>query len=46
VFNPCIRQISWRRKSQPTSVFLPEEVHDSGAWWAIVHGVAKESDTT
>ena len=29
---------SWRRKWQPTSVFLPGESH--GAWQATVHGVA------
>ena len=23
-----------------------ENPTDSGAWWAIIHGVAKESDTT
>ena len=23
-----------------------ENPMDSGAWWAIIHGVAKESDTT
>ena len=35
---------SWRRKWQPTPVFLPGESH-RGAWRATVHGVA-ESDTT
>ena len=31
----------WRRKWQPTAVFLPGESMDRGAWWAAVHGVAK-----
>ena len=33
----------WRRKWQPTPVFLPGDVHprDGGAWWAAVHGVAQ-----
>ena len=29
--------LPWRRKWQPTPVFLPGE----GAWWATVHGVTK-----
>ena len=35
----------WRRKWQPTPVFLPGESRDGGAWWAAVCGVT-ESDTT
>ena len=31
----------WRRKWQPTPVFLPGESMDGGAWWAVVYGVAK-----
>ena len=34
-------KITWRRKWQPTPVFLPGLSMDRGAWWAIVHGVAK-----
>ena len=30
----------WRRKWQPTPVFLPG-VWDGGAWWAAVYGVAQ-----
>ena len=30
----------WRRKWQPTPVFLPGESQDGGAWWAAVYGVA------
>ena len=40
-FNPWIRKIPWRRKWQPTPVFLPGEFHDRGARWATVHGVTK-----
>ena len=43
-FNLWVRKIPWRRKCQPTPVFLPGKSHmDRGAWQAIVH---KESDTT
>ena len=31
----------WRRKWQPTPVFLPETPRDGGAWWAAVYGVAQ-----
>ena len=31
----------WRRKWQPTSVFLPGESQGRGAWWAAVYGVAQ-----
>ena len=31
----------WRRKWQPTPVFLPGESQDGGAWWAAVSGVAQ-----
>ena len=30
-----------RRDWLPTPVLLPEKSMDQGAWWAIVHGVAK-----
>ena len=33
--------IHWRRKWQPTPVFLPGELRDRGAWWAAVYGVAQ-----
>ena len=37
----------WRRKWQPTPVFLPGESQGWGAWWAAVYGVAPSwSDTT
>ena len=31
----------WRRKWQPTPVFLPGEPQGQGAWWAAVYGVAQ-----
>ena len=31
----------WRRKWQPTPVFLPGESQRRGAWWAAVYGVAQ-----
>ena len=31
----------WRRKWQPTPVFLPGEFQGWGAWWAAVYGVAQ-----
>ena len=31
----------WRRKWQPTPVFLLENTMDRKVWWAIVHGVTK-----
>ena len=44
-FNPWVGKIPWRRKWQPTPVFLPGESTDRGAWKATVQGVA-ESDMT
>ena len=34
----------WRRKRQPTPVFLPGDPREGGAWWAAVYGV-KQSRT-
>ena len=31
----------WRRKWQPTPVFLPGESQDGGAWWAAIYGIAQ-----
>ena len=31
----------WRRKWQPTPVFLPGEHKDGGAWWAAIYGVTQ-----
>ena len=43
---PGPRRSPGEGKQQPTLVFLPEKYHGQGAWWAKVHEVAKESDTT
>ena len=32
---------AWRRKWQPTPVFLPGESQGREAWWAEVYGVAQ-----
>ena len=40
-----IRKTSWRRKWQPTPVFLPGK-SDRGDWQATVHGFMKELDVT
>ena len=40
-FNPWDRKIPWRRKWQPTLVFLLENPMDRGAWWAAAYGVAQ-----
>ena len=31
----------WRRKWQPTPVFLPGESRDREAWWAAIYGIAQ-----
>ena len=31
----------WRRKWQPTPVFLPGESQGRGAWWPAIYGVAQ-----
>ena len=31
----------WRRKWQPTPVFLPGESQGAGSWWAAIYGVAQ-----
>ena len=43
---PGIGKIPWRRKWQPTAVFLPGKSHGQRSWWAAAHGIAIESDTT
>ena len=43
---PGLERFPWRRKWQPTPVFLLGNPMDRGAWWATVHGVTKELDKT
>ena len=43
---PWVRKIPWSRKWQPTLIFLIENATDRGAWWATVHRVLRELDTT
>ena len=43
-FSPWVRKVPWRRKWQPTSVFLPGESHGQRSLAATVPGVS-ESDT-
>ena len=38
---PWVRKIPWRRKWQPTPVFLPGNPMDREAWQATVHGITK-----
>ena len=40
-FDPWVGKIPWRRKWQPTPVFLPWESQGRGAWWAAIYGVAQ-----
>ena len=41
IFLFWVRKIPWRRKWQPTPVFLSGKAQDRGVWWDIVHGVEK-----
>ena len=46
-YNPWVWKIPWRRKWQPTPVFLSGKPHGQRSLArATVHGIAKESDTT
>ena len=40
-FDPWVGKIPWKKKWQPSLVFLPGKSMDTGAWWAIAHGVTK-----
>ena len=44
-FDPWVGKIPWRRKCQPTAVFLLGNPVARGTWWTVVLGVT-ESDTT
>ena len=39
--NLWVRKVPWRRKWQPAPVFLLGKSQGRGAWWAIVHRMAK-----
>ena len=46
-FDHWVGKILWRRRWKPTPVFLPGESHGQRSLAVyIVHGVAKESNTT
>ena len=45
-FDPWVRKISWRRKWQPTSVFLPGESHGQRSLVGYSPWGRKESDMT
>ena len=45
-FHPWIRKIAWRRKWQPTPVFLPRESHGQRSLVGYSPWDHKESDTT
>ena len=45
-FDPWVRKIPWRRKWQPTAVFLPEESHGQRSLVGYSPCGHKESDTT
>ena len=40
-FDFWVWKIPWRRKWQPTLVFLPRKCHGQRSWWATVHGVSR-----
>ena len=40
-FDPQVGKICWRRKWQPTPVYLPGESHGQRSWRSTVHRVAK-----
>ena len=43
---PELGRSSGERNGNPLQYSCLENAMDRGAWWATVHGVAKESDTT
>ena len=45
-FDPWVGKIPWRRKWQPTAVFLPGESHGQGSLVGYSPWDRKESDTT
>ena len=45
-FDPWVRKIPWRRKWQPTPVFLPGKSHGQRSLEGYIPWGHKESDTT
>jgi len=45
-FNPWVREIPWRRNSNPLQYSCLGNPTDRGTWQATVHEITKESDTT
>ena len=45
-FNPWVRKSPWRRKWQPTPVFLPGEFHGQRTWWAIYSPWGRKQSNT
>ena len=45
-FDPWVGKIPWRGNGNPLQYSCLENSMDRGAWWATVHEVTKESDTT
>ena len=45
-FDPCVRKLPWRRKWQPTPVFLPGKSHGQRSLMGYSPWGCKESDTT
>ena len=45
-FDPWVRKVPWRRKWQPTLVFLPGESHGQRSQWGCSPWGRKELDTT
>ena len=41
IFDPRAGKVPWRRKWQPTPVFLPGKSHGRRSWWATVHGASE-----
>ena len=44
--DPWVGKSPWRRNGNPLQCFCQENPRDRGAWRAMVHGVARESDMT
>ena len=40
-YNPWVRKIAWRKMWKPLQYHCLENPMDRGAWWAMVHRIAK-----